>query len=103
MNLSAEVNPTGDHDKDKYDSLDQAKDVHESDTETRGKGMYARNDNNNRKCDPPFSPFGRHMIRRNKIFSAKMTQLDAITFGQSQSLCCHAKPEISIYGILFSP
>ena len=66
MNLSAENNPTSDQDEDKNDSLDQTKDVHESDTETRGKGMYARNDDNNRKSGPPFSPFGRFVIHRNQ-------------------------------------
>ena len=66
LDLSAENNPTGDHDKEKNDNLDQAKNVHESDTDDRGKSMYARNDDNHRKCDPPFFPLGCCVIRRNQ-------------------------------------
>ena len=62
MHLSAENNPSGDHDEDKDNNLDHSKDVHEFDTEIRGKGMDARNGNDYRKCDPSFSPFGHVVI-----------------------------------------
>lgn len=66
MDVSAKDHPSGDHDEEKNDDLDKAKDVHDFDTETRSKGMYARNDDNHCNCDPPFPPFGDFVVRRNQ-------------------------------------
>lgn len=66
MDLSTEYNPAGDHDENEYDDLDEAEDVHEFDTSFRDKCMYARDSDDDRNCDPTFSPFGHVVIRCNQ-------------------------------------
>lgn len=65
MYVTSENNPSGDHDEEKYDNLDRAKEVIEFDTEVRGKCMHARNDDDYRNRDPALSPFSHAVVRRN--------------------------------------